>query len=266
MDFQNNIQPDNGQNPAPAAPVTPEPQTAQAQNQPIPEQPISQTQETPIQAQQAMQMPMPQAAQEQSAAGLQNQQPNANPYGYGNQNPYPNGQPYQGSRPYQNNMSYGGGYPNNGYPNNGYPNNNYPNNNHPNGGNNSYPYYNRSAYQVPYAEPGSSLANTAMILGIISIIVSFTFTVYPAFVLGSIAIILALLSKGSRSSHFQKAKTGIICGTIGLVTNTIIVIFSLIFVYTNPEANEMFNDVFEQQYGMTFEEMMEEMENGMYNE
>ena len=167
---------------------------------------------------------------------------NHNPYG--NTASRPNGQSLPNSRPYQNNMPYGSGYPNNHYPG---------------GNNNAYPYYNRGAYEVPPAQPGSSLANTAMILGIISILASFTFTIYPAFILGSIAIVLAILSKGSRSHFFQKARTGIICGTIGLLMNVVIAASSLIFVFTNPEAYEMFNQEFERIYGMSFDEIMDEM-------
>lgn len=240
MDFQQNTQPDgvNEQTPAQEPPVVPD-QTLQ--DQPLQEQP----------------MPQNQPMQQQSPYDNRNMQApggnpyNHNPYENGTPNPYQSGQSYQNNQPYRNNIPYGNGYPNNNYPN---------------GGNNAYPYYNRSSYQLQYAEPGSSLANASMVLGIISIIASFTFTVYPAFILGSIAIILALLSKGSRTGFFQKARTGIICGTIGLITNTLIVIFSLVFVFTNPDANEMFNQMFEQQYGMTFEEMMEEIEGGTFSE
>ena len=285
MDFQHNTQPDgiNEQTPAQESPLMPQ-QTLQDQQintaeQGVQDRPINTAepglQEQPMntaesglqeqsitQGQPYQEQPIPQSHPMQQQEPFENrnmQTPGGNPYNhnpYENRtNPYQNGQSYQQNQPYQNNIPYGNGYPNNSYYNN-----------NPNRGNNAYPYYNRDTYQVPYAEPGSKLANAAMVLGIISIIASFTFTVYPAFILGSIAIILALLSKGGRTSFFQKARTGIICGTIGLITNAAIIIISLVFVFTNPDAREMFDQIFEQQYGMSFEEMMEEMNNGTFGE
>lgn len=143
--------------------------------------------------------------------------------------------------------------------NNGYNEYN-PNNN---GYNPNYPYYNRNAYNNTV--PGGSFATAAMVLGIISIVTSFTFTVYPPFMVGSIAIILALLSKGRRPNLLSRARTGIICAVIGLVMNTIIVTASMVLLFTNPEVRAEVNKTFERQYGMSFDEMWEEMmeENGI---
>lgn len=191
---------------------------------------------------------------------------------YGNGTPYPAPQqpyetntstPDQNSNPYRNNTPYGNQYPNrNGYQGGYNPNtNNYdPNHyNQNNGYHNNYPYYNRSTYQLPAAEPGSNLAKGAMICGILSIVFCFTFTVYPAFVSGSIAVILALLSKGRRNQLFSQAKTGVICAVIGLVFNAIILTSSITYVFTNPEGREEFNRQWERIYGESFDDMMENM-------
>ena len=203
---------------------------------------------------------------------------------YGNGTPYPAPQqpygnnsnantPGQNGNPYRNNTPYGNQYPSgNGYPNGYRPNaDNYnPNRYNPNNGyNNQYPYYSRNAYQIPAAEPGSSLAKAAMICGILSIIFCFTFTVYPAFVLGSVSVILALLSKGRRNKLFSQAKTGIICAVIGLVMNAVILTSSITYVFTNPEGREEFNRQWERIYGESFDDMMKDMmgnENRMENE
>lgn len=137
--------------------------------------------------------------------------------------------------------------------------NNYNSNNNNYNPNNNYPYYDRSAYQRPLAEPGSSFASASMVLGIISIISSFTFTVYPAFVLGSIAIVLALLSKGRRPKLLGKAAAGVICATFGLVINTVIVTACMVLLFTDPDVKEQVNKTFEKQYGMTFDEMWDEI-------
>ena len=216
--------------------------------------------------------------------------PNGQPSGNNNDSPYPNGQPYQGrppygngtpypapqqpygnnigapaqnSNPYRNNTPYGNQYPNrNGYQGGYNPNaNNYNLNryNQNNGYNNNYPYYNRNTYQLPVTEPGSSLAKAAMICGILSIIFCITFTVYPAFVLGSIAITLALLSKGRRNKLFPQARTGVICAVIGLVFNAIILTSSITYVLTNPEGRAEFNRQWEKIYGESFDDMMDDM-------
>ncbi len=122
----------------------------------------------------------------------------------------------------------------------------------PGGTNNMY-----GAYR--YNEPGSGMANAAMVLGIISIVSSITFTVYPPFILGGIAIVLALLSKGRSPKLLSKAKTGIICAIAGLVLNTIIVTASITLLFTNPDVRDQVNKTFEKQYGMTFDEMWKEM-------
>ena len=168
----------------------------------------------------------------------QNQIPYGNQMPPQNQNPYyGNNQPYQS--PYGNNWNYGNGYPQ--FPDNG---------------------YRQIVYPVRPAEPGSSLANAAMILGIIALICCFTFTVYPAFILGSIAILLALLSKGRRPVLFPKARTGIICATIGLVLNTLLTTSAIVMVFTSDELRQEMNEIMESQYGMSFDEMIDEIIEG----
>lgn len=136
-------------------------------------------------------------------------------------------------------------------------NNNYYNYN--NGGSNNNPYYNRNAYRMPVSEPGSSLYSAAFILGIMAIFCCFTFTVYPAFILGSIAIILALLSKGRNAKMNSKASVGIICATAALVLNTLIVTYSMTMVFTDPQTRQELNDTCEEIYGISFDEMLEEI-------
>lgn len=170
-----------------------------------------------------------------------------------NNNPY-NHNPYQNQNNGQNpNVNNGYGYPNN----NGY-NNNY-NNSYNNGYNNNNPYYNRNVYQMPQTEPGNGLFTAAFILGIVALVFCFTFTVYPAYIFGSIAIVLALLSKGKNAKMHSKASVGIICAIAALVLSTCIVTYSMTTIFTNPEVYEEFNDTCEEIYGMSFDEMIEEI-------
>lgn len=214
-------------------------------------------------------MPMEDTAQNANDVSGQAQMPYGNsaqspyqvqpPYGnnpqsqYQVQQPYANnnGNPYYGNPAQTGNSVQGAntGYNNNSYGNNGY---NYNNNDY-------NPYYGRYAYPVNVTEPGSKLASAAMVLGIISLISCFTFTIYPAFITGSIAIVLALLSKGRRPKLFGKARTGIICAVAGLITNTVLITGCIVLIFTNDDIRAQVNQTFEEQYGQTFDEMLEEI-------
>ncbi|MCM1048642.1 MAG: hypothetical protein NC433_09460, partial [Clostridiales bacterium] len=158
------------------------------------------------------------------------------------------------------------GYNNNGYNNNGYNNNGYNNN----GYNYNNPYnYGRPIYRQNIQEPGSSLASAAKVLGIISLVMSLIdlismitslqCSVYPAFMTGATAIVLALLSKGMRPKLPSAAKNGIITGTVGLVLSTIILTSFTIMLFTNDTLKARVNETFESIYGQTFDEMLEEI-------
>ena len=96
-----------------------------------------------------------------------------------------------------NDMGYGG-YPNNSNGNYG------PNRT----GQSPYGY----PYPPSYKMPGKSLATASMILGIISILSTILMTLYIPMILGSIAIVLAILSKGSKNNMPGQATAGIVCG------------------------------------------------------
>ena len=113
---------------------------------------------------------------------------------------------------------------------------------------------------LPYAqrepeEPANGLARASMVLGVISVITFFTFTIYPAVILGSLAIILALLSRGASFKMHSKAKNGIITAVTAISCDIALVAACCFLIFGSP-------DFFENIYGMSFEEMMEGMENG----
>lgn len=132
-------------------------------------------------------------------------------------------------------------------------------------------FYHRPGQQpdgepIPYAshepeEPANGLARAAMVLGVISVISFFTFTIYPAVIFGSLAIILALLSRGASFKMHSKAKNAIITAAIAIGCDVALVISCCFLIFGSA-------DFFESMYGMSFEEMMEGMENGTldYNE
>lgn len=140
------------------------------------------------------------------------------------------------------------------YDNNPYNNNSNSNYNNPYNGNN--PYGNPNPGRHPAGVSGERLASAAMIMGILTLATFISMTIYPPFVFGSIAIVLALLSRGRVSKMNTKAKAGIICATIGLTANCVLCGTSVYMLSTRPEIMEQVNDIFESQYGMSYEEML----------
>ena len=114
--------------------------------------------------------------------------------------------------------------------------------------------------QMPYVqrepeEPANGLARGAMVLGVIAVISFFTFTIYPAIIFGSLAIILALLSRGASFKMHSKAKNGIITAVTAIGCDIALIVSCCFLIFGSP-------DFFESIYGMSFQEMMEGMENG----
>lgn len=122
----------------------------------------------------------------------------------------------------------------------------------------NHPY----GYQTPppYVVPGQKLANAAMVLGIISILSTILMTIYIPMILGTIAIILAILSKSLKSHMTGQAMTGLICGIGGLLMNLGISISSLMFIFSHPEilrdAARTYDAQFEIIYGESTEDIL----------
>lgn len=240
MDFQQNTEPNNNDNIS-NTPGMPNTGAASMDNT---------SENTPEQS--ASDINVPEPAQTAEYVKTQNNNNVQAPYQNNPTNtPYSNGNAYNGNNGYNNNHI---GYNSNYNSNNGY--------------NYNTPYnYGRPIYRQNVQEPGSNLASAAKVLGIISIIMCFTFTVYPAFITGATAIVLALLSKGNRPKLPSNAKNGIIAGIAGLTLNTILIISSIIMLFTNDAVRAQVNETFESQYGQTFDEMLEEiLENNGYTD
>lgn len=122
-------------------------------------------------------------------------------------------------------------------------------------GNNPYQNPNGSRYSA--GASGERLASGAMIMGILALATFISMTIYPPFVFGSIAVVLALLSKGRAPKLAAKAKAGLICATVGLIANCALCGTTLYMLYTKPEIMDQVNDIFEKQYGMSYDELIE---------
>ena len=167
---------------------------------------------------------------------------------YGN-TPVNNGNPY-GNNPYHNANQYNNPY-NNGNPYHGpY--------------NNRYPYGNVHANIIaPLKTKGDSMATAAMILGIISLVSLVLLRVYIPFLVGGVGIILAILSKGNAKKMIGKARAGLICCITGLMLDIVLCISSVYLVFALPDIMpdmvDEVNEICEEQYGMTYDEFMDEI-------
>lgn len=113
--------------------------------------------------------------------------------------------------------------------------------------------------------PGQGMATAAMLLGLASL---FTlFTVYLPMVLGSIAIILAILSKGYGKKMISSAKIGVITSICGLslilsITAALVGFFLSSDRSTLVQIGQMMDaqtgDMAENLLGTSYEAMMEE--------
>ena len=126
--------------------------------------------------------------------------------------------------------------------------------------NNSYNHNPQGySYRPPVKTPGSSLANASMMLGMIAIITAIMMTIYFPFIFGSLAILFALLSKGQAAKLVKYAKTGLICGIVGIVITLGIITSSVLLILSNPQiltdTAKRYDKIYEQAYGIPSEEI-----------
>lgn len=131
----------------------------------------------------------------------------------------------------------------------------------PNPNTNPYgaPFPNQPQYPPVRKSPAEGLINAAMVLGITAIVSAFFLTIYFPFILGSISIIMALLSKGQELKMASKAKVGIVCSIIGLVFNLVIVSCSMYTIFNNKQIFQQFDALYEQIYGESFSDTYKEL-------
>lgn len=130
------------------------------------------------------------------------------------------------------------------------------------GGYNPYPY-GVPAQQMPPRSKGDRMATASLVLGIITLVSLLLFRVTIPFLLGGIGIILAILSKGSARKMIGKAKAGMICCITGLCADIVFCVFAVWLVFAlpsfSPELTDELNKVCEEQYGVSYDEMMDEI-------
>lgn len=110
------------------------------------------------------------------------------------------------------------------------------------------------------APPRNGMATAASVLGLATIVTTILLTVYVPFITGSLAILFALLSKGAGRRMNPSAVSGVTSAVIGLVTNVVLIVSVITLYITNPVIHEQANRLFEQRYGVTIDEMWDEIQ------
>ncbi len=105
----------------------------------------------------------------------------------------------------------------------------------------------------------NGLSNAAMILGIISAVSFCMLLLFPflPFAFGSISIVLALLSRGSRKKLPPHAKAGLITSVFSLCAAFLLIFAFLYFIIVSGEFMEEFNRTYEEYYGESYEDFYE---------
>lgn len=134
---------------------------------------------------------------------------------------------------------------------------NEPQQNNPGQGN---PWQNGQRYQLetPPVQK-NAMSTAASVMGVLTVVSTFMFTVYVPFITGGLAILFALLSRGKKKKLDSSAFTGVTAGVVGMVLN-VALLGTVWYLYTSvPEIHDEANRLFEQRYGYTIDEMIEDI-------
>ena len=107
---------------------------------------------------------------------------------------------------------------------------------------------------------GVQLSRTAQTIAIFALISGLMIPVVMPAILAGIAIVLAILSKGRKNSMPKRARNAVIMGIITLAINTALLGMSVFQIYramTDETVMEEFNELMEDNYGYSFEDLLE---------
>lgn len=134
--------------------------------------------------------------------------------------------------------------------------------------NNGSPYVSRPQQDGPgrayreYNNSANAMARTASTMGVVAVISIFTMMIYPAIVLGSLAVILALLSRDRDGHMHDKAKSAVTTGLLAIGVNIALLAVTFGLLFSGGSFKNQINDTFEEIYGHTFDEMWEDAMDG----
>jgi hypothetical protein len=106
----------------------------------------------------------------------------------------------------------------------------------------------------------NGFATASMVLGVCAILSAITMTIIPPMILGSLSIILGLLSRGDQKFPHNVALAGIITGACALIINIGIFVFSYQMIFQDPETTQLYwdtmNESYEQMLGISLDDLL----------
>lgn len=111
---------------------------------------------------------------------------------------------------------------------------------------------------MPVRPVANSMTILALIFAIIAALTILT-GIIPIF-FGSLAILFAVLSKGSNLKMDSSGKISTAIATVSMILGITITGVTMYEMTYDPEMKSMMNDTFEQMYGVSFDEYMEQMQ------
>ncbi len=110
----------------------------------------------------------------------------------------------------------------------------------------------------PQPEYGRQLGRTAALLGVFSIGSTIFLPIFLPIIFGSIAVVLAILSKGKQKTFPQGGRQALIFGIIGLVINFLLLTACIVTFYLilhDPSVRAQANALMQQLYGYSFDDL-----------
>ena len=110
--------------------------------------------------------------------------------------------------------------------------------------------------------PANAFAKASMTIGGIALVSVFTFTIFPAIILGALALILALMSRGAELTFHRTAKNGILMSVLAMVVNVVLIGGTCALILGDTPYHEELNATYEEMFGMTYDELLEGVMDG----
>ena len=107
--------------------------------------------------------------------------------------------------------------------------------------------------------PRDRLIRFATSLSVLAAFSTLSFPVVLPYIFGSLALILAILSKGGSERFPLRGKRAAAVAIVAILINTGLIISSVTYLYRvmhDPQLQEQFSQTLYRMYGITFEDLM----------
>lgn len=110
--------------------------------------------------------------------------------------------------------------------------------------------------------PHNRLARTSMTLAVLAAFSTLSFPIVFPFILASVALVMAELSKGGSEILIPRGRVASRIAVIVIAVNFFLLVISAVYfirVLHDPELQKQFADPLYRTYGITFEELMDQL-------